>query len=351
MNKNGDHIDSYFRSKRVNVSTLKRLDNPKWIKWKLDNPKAEDEEKRHFRIGGAIDTLLTSPERFNDEYVVLYQNRPTGKMGIFIDNLPLDLVEDSPLEAFQGAYDAAEYRVKLPVIVQSLWQNERYRDYYLSRKQALTRQILTLDELDEVEHVKSYLLNNPFTRKYFLNTDPQVEICFQVAVYFELEGLDCKALLDGVLVNHREKFLQPFDLKTIGTDIRKFPNAYLNYGYYLQATMYDKALQSLDSPEDYSIAGLPARSLEYEIRPMKFVVSEKKKYHSNPARSFDCTSEDIEAGWLGGDYKETYYVGLQKLLADFKWHKTKDYWEIPRDLYENEGGVILDMLNPRDDSK
>jgi hypothetical protein len=330
-----DKVSSYFASRKLNASTLKQLDNPKWIKWKLDNPDAADEEKRHFRIGGAIDCILTDPDRFKDEFVVLYSNRPSGKMGTFIDLLPLHLTEDSEIEEYKEAYNEVGYKVSLSAIIKSLWEKENYKNYYLSRKQSEGRSILTLDEWEEVQHCKEYLFNNPFTREYFLNFKADVEIQYQVPLYFEYMGESCKALLDGVVINHTKKTIQPFDLKTIGLSIKGFPRSYLTYGYYIQAAFYDAALRRCKS-ELSATANLD----EYEILPMKFVVTEKKKTHSNPARIFPCTEDHIRSGYEGGWVDGKYYKGIDQLLDDYKWHRDNDLWDMSRSLYDNQGEAL-----------
>lgn len=82
-------IKKYFASKAVNNSLLKRVEDPAWIKFWEENTQVEDEDVKHFRIGGAVDCLLTDKENFKSQYFIFNVNRPTGLMLKFIDNLPL----------------------------------------------------------------------------------------------------------------------------------------------------------------------------------------------------------------------------------------------------------------------
>ena len=43
-----DKIKEYFASKRISNSLLGALSNPRWVKMKMDNPDAEDEDKKTF---------------------------------------------------------------------------------------------------------------------------------------------------------------------------------------------------------------------------------------------------------------------------------------------------------------
>lgn len=343
-----DRIKQYFESKRLNASTLKNLDNPKWIKYKLDNPDAEEIEKRHFRIGAALDCLMTDPGSFNDEFVVLYQNRPSGKMGVFIDSLPLDLVEDSDKELYREAYEVAAYRTRLETIIDSLWKNDRYKDYYLSRKMSGNKSILTSDEMEEINNCKQCLFENPHTRKLWMNTEPHIKVLFQEPIYFSYKGVECKGMLDIIKIDFEEKIIQPIDLKTMARSLHSFPSSYLIFGYYLQAAMYDAALRSKEYAEIFKEKwGLDIE--EFEIAPMQFVVAEKKG--SNPSRFFSCTRNDIRCGYEGGISKMgKQYKGIVELIETYQWHLDNNYWALPKDLVAT-GSVDLDVfINDQDNT-
>lgn len=112
-----NRVQDYFKSRRVSNSLLGLLSNPKWIRHKLNNPDTEDEETKYFRIGSALDCLLTSPELWDDEFEVVDANRPYGLMAKFIDNLPSGLTPDSPEEDYQEAYDKSGYKMKLSRVI------------------------------------------------------------------------------------------------------------------------------------------------------------------------------------------------------------------------------------------
>lgn len=371
-----NRVTDYFSNPRLNCSSLKLIGkNPKWFRYREENPDAEDDEKRHNRIGSAIDCILTTPEQFNEEFAVSYKERPGGNMGIFIDALPLCLDDESDVEEYREAYDKAGYKLSIETVIKQLWALEKYRDYYLSRKNAKGKTIVSYDEYEEVLHCKEYLLGNPYTRRYFLNTNKNEKLYHQVPIYFDImlkdlvtsdsdfysEDMECKALLDGILINHEEKYLQPFDLKTTGRSVLGFRNAYVYFGYYLQAAFYDLAVRKslyknsegklvaawfgvLDQLQDYDLT-------TYEIRPMQFVVSEKKTSMSNPARIFQCSESDILAGVLGGEYNGEYYPGFVELIEAYLYHKNTNYWDMPKKLLDNEGVVNLDIFKNHDSWK
>ena len=85
-----NELKEYISAKALSNSTLGLMLNPRWVKMKLENPEIEDNDTTYFRTGSALDCLLTSPERWDDDFKVIDVNRPWGLMGKFIDNLPPD---------------------------------------------------------------------------------------------------------------------------------------------------------------------------------------------------------------------------------------------------------------------
>lgn len=69
-------------------------------------------------------------------------------------------------------------------------------------------------------------MSNPFTREYFINDYSHIELIHQFPIYFKLEDMDCKALLDGVKIDHENKTVTPFDLKTTSKNSWDFPIAF-----------------------------------------------------------------------------------------------------------------------------
>jgi hypothetical protein len=342
--------DKYFDHPALNVSSLKQLYNPKWIKYQRDNPDAETGDKRHFRIGGALDAILTQPEVFLRDYAVAPAKKPGGMMGVFIDALPLDLDKDSPEDEYLEAYAKSGYKTPISKIIEKLWSNPEQIEYYNALKRAKGKTIISYDEYEEVNHAKEYLLNNPYTRPYFQDPRSHIIIKTQVGIVFKHseDDVQCKALLDGIIIDTENKTIQPYDLKTIGVSITSFPFSFLKYGYYLQAAHYYNAVKYMleNHSEDLRLAwDLPESPKDYELKFMEFVVSEKKLTQSNPARIFCTTENDYKLGLNGGKVGRRYYPGINELISQWKWHEENNNWDYPKELIENNGKFILDIQN------
>lgn len=75
---------------------------------------------KYFRIGAALDTILTAPETFDQQFRIIDANRPWGLMAKFIENLPKGLTKESPKSEYQQAYEEAGYKMHIDRVVDSL---------------------------------------------------------------------------------------------------------------------------------------------------------------------------------------------------------------------------------------
>jgi len=305
----------------------------------MDNPDMENEETKFFRIGSALDCLLTSPERWEEDFIVVDAIRPYGFMGKFIDNLPSNLTMDSPVEMYQEAYDKAGYKMNIYKVIEKFWSTQDILDYYLATRQTENKTVISKDEYESVTKALELINANEFVYKYFKKTSNWHEIIKQVPIYFRYLDEDCKALLDGILIDHENKTIQPYDLKTIGKSVYDFPISYLQFGYYRQCAFYEIALLSENSPVKQFLDD------GYQLLDFVFIVVETKISSSHPAIVFRTSKQDRLCGVYGGKAGRKYYKGINELISDYKYHKVNDYWDLPKSLYESSGEIKLDVFN------
>ena len=330
---------NYYKIKRLSNSFLSLIQNPVLFKMKLDGQEPPFENKDFFRIGSAIDCKLTSPETFEAEFQIINANKPYGLLGKFIDALPLNLGPSSPIELYQGAHALAEYKISVDRVVRSLWTNPEAQKYYQAlHSTAEGKTILTLEDYEVVEQCVNSILGNPYTVDYFVPKQDE-ELLFQVPVLFEYRGLEFKALLDGVRINHAEKTITPFDLKSTGFSVFNFGNSFINFGYHRQAALYYYAIQSTDSPVRHLL------DEGYKQMPFRFVVTETRKNTTAPALVWEVASEDLVAGFSGGVANGRPVKGIDQLIDDYNWHVANDLWEFPREVYEKEGVFNLNVFD------
>lgn len=329
------------------------MDNPSLVKAMLDKDLIDDEDRAHFRIGSAVDTLLTNTSEFNKLFYINGLGRPSGLTGIFLDSISLDLHEDSPLEAYSEAYMKAGFNMPIDRVVKSLWTNEKYRDYFMARKQSLDKTILSNQEYEIVLSSQMSILNNAFARDYFFPMSSYLEVFTQVPLYFTYRGLPLKGLMDGMLVNHKEKTITPYDLKTTGRSVLEFPSTFISFKYYGQASLYFQGLKQLiqegnfypSDDFDYQL-----KIKDYHVNNFLFIVSEKAPIQRSPVSwIFRCTDQDLEAGLRGGTYNGRPIKGIDQMIDEFLWHRENNYWSLPKTALDNQGIINLDALQTLND--
>lgn len=339
MNK----IEEYFKSKKVSNSLLGAYLNPKYI-WLRQQGLVEDEDKIFFRIGGAVDCLLTNPSEWENLYFISTAVKPTGLLGKFVDALPQGITQFSAVEEYEPAYKIAGYKANLNLVIKWFWEAKEAVQYYEDRFSNVDNKILlSADEFAIVENCVRLIRENPFTRDIFAEAKEGEEKLFQEPIYFTLEGEECKALPDVVVIDHNARTIQPYDLKTTGKSVHQFPISFVQFGYYRQAAFYTLALseyikeRSLWDKRDLN---------NYTMLPFKFVVVETKLNTFNPAIIYTTTPNDIEVGLYGGKLKENScpVKGIYHLLECYKWHKENDEWILPMEIYKSNGEVTLDAF-------
>ena len=326
----------YYKIKRVSNSLLSLYSNPRLLKMKMDNPDSEDEDKRHFRVGSALDCMLTGGD-FAKEFVIADIIRPYGFMSKFVESLPDNLTLQSDFTAYVEAYQKAGYKMPIERVISNFWANEEAVKYYRTlAAMASDKRILSKDEAEVVYKAYELISANEFIKPFFIDSgDPDVEIQRQVVVLFEHKDVECKGMLDVVYINHKTKTIQPIDLKTIGkSSVWEFPEgSYIQYGYYRQAAFYDLGIRLSGIYKDLLDKG-------YKLEKFLFCVVEVKPNSQHPCVGFRVN--DIEKGLTGfKDVYGKYHPGIDELLEAYKWHNATNKWDLPYGLYKSNGIVDI----------
>ena len=130
-------------------------------------------------------------------------------MAKFIDNLPPNLSEDSPSMLYGGAYQKAGYKIPVDRVIENLWSKTELKDYYENVINVdKNKRVLSKDEYELVKNLEKSLMSNRFTAK-FVVPDPDKEVYMQFPIYFDYMGIQGKALLDGLIIDHEAKTIQP----------------------------------------------------------------------------------------------------------------------------------------------
>jgi hypothetical protein len=354
-------IDAYFASPAVNQSTLKALEGgfegykAAQAKWEKES---EGPEKEHFIIGGGVDLILTGdPKEFDKKYYCSdLEKKPSDVEVAMIqqvfDELESNNIEiDLPLSGYSdmlaiAAVDQEWYGGK-PGEKRLGTLMEKGAEYFEDLKKAIGKTVITATIKNKIDAIVMSLSTNDKTKKYFdretQSMIPYMDFYYQLPIYFTYEGVECKALLDLVVVTHNDKGevikVEGIDLKTMAFSTLQFASAMRQRRYDLQAAWYKRALKACfgDKPV-YSRFKFIVESTTFVGQPLVFEITEETENHGEfgePAGTFKAI--DSERVFIQNEVK-----GYSQLMQDYIYYEDRD-WLQDRILNENPGIIQLDF--------
>lgn len=342
-------MKDYYEIRRLSNSMLALLSTPKVLKEWLDGKDAPKRNASFFNIGSAVDCLLTTPELWEEEFVVADIQKPGGYMADFVDNLPEGITKLSPKEDYRHAYEMSGYSIPIDRVIKIYHSKKDAKEYYHFKCGAEGKTVLTEDEYQLVLEKVAKLRESTFTKRFFAPKEHE-QLLNQVPLLFEYKGFECKGLMDGILIDHESGIIKPYDVKTTGRPVFKFPDSFVKYGYFRQAAFYTLGMKLLpefadENPDAQDL--IKSVSNNYKMDLFRFVVADTIKDSPHPAVCFTTSEHDLKCGLKGGVLKKTRsrVKGINNLLDDLRWHQDNDLWEYPREIYEQGGEEFITIFD------
>jgi hypothetical protein len=204
-------------------------------------------------------------------------------------------------------------------------------EYFNDICKADGKRVISADTYNTIKNIANSLKTHPRTSKYF-DKESQAEFetmdfYYQLPIYFLYNGVECKALLDLVVVikdiNGDIVSVEPIDLKTMYGNTFDFPDNIKTHRYDIQAAWYTEAIYAhffLD------------RDNEEIVSPFKFIV-ESTSRQGKPL-IFEMTKTFLYEAKVGKQVSANYYVpGMDDIIEMFNYH-TENGWEYERAIKE-----------------
>lgn len=338
-------MKEYFEHSSVSQSQLKSLlIHPRAFKEEKET-KLYFEEKVYFTIGSAVDFKLTEDESTftNFYHISNVLVKPSDTIKSIIHQVFDALKEQFTVEEI-GLISDVTYRLLILQACEShnyqnRWNSDtkiskicEFYEYWEDLKASEGKILLSQEEDLLISTIVMSLKTNKATSVYF-NAE---EVHYQVPIYFEYDGVPCKALLDMVIFDRENKTIQPIDIKTTGEYTINFPKALKRMRYDIQAAFYTEALRWLYP--------------EYEILPFKFIVESTK----DPGQPlvFIC---DKELLWIGKNGRKKIFLQGDTIEEKSFIDTRTIYYEIIAPIkgfvqllelykYYNENGYEMDKI-------
>ena len=373
-----EQIQKYREHPGMNQSTLKN------VQYGLASfLKKQDEEGpvASFERGSAVDTILTGNEGdFKDLYYIsALEKKPSDKemeiVNLVFDNLS-GMEEDSLIQfsldnsMLKGVVQRSIEQIgwqpnwKIETRVEKITGSSLCQEYFEDLKKSIGKTVLSQTQVEQIDAVVDSLRKSETTKKFFdrkalLEAEDMI-ILYQVPIYFKIDGIECKALPDIVIlfldnvefenedgtkvVQKTLKAVQVLDLKTIGKDNLEFFDSVISYRYEIQAAWYVEAIQRVDKKfwDDLGVI-FPKEAIK--ILPFVFIV-ESVTTPGRPLLYF--VDETLLLQGKEGT-QDIYYQdrlvkkgkrGFLSLMAELKYYQDNEFTE-DIILQGKEGNLII----------
>lgn len=334
-------INDYISSPALNQSKLKLLIVGADAFKEVKEPDLFFEEKEHFVIGKAVDDFITmGEEHFNQSYYISSNSKPSALIMSIVQQVFQSRSNDDWFEQdLDPAIDAHSYQPNWKPETRIKKVSEEGEQYWSELVQSEGKQVLSVEQDMKVKQITTQLLTHSNTRNLFISED-KIDIYYQLPIYFELEGISCKALLDMVVIDHNAEDIFIYDIKTIGDYTKNFDKQCLKRRYDIQASWYMEAvMQWMDSKFPNYFLNPPAfivASTTKDCSPLQYVVDidflNVGKRGMSLIYEYELANENR--------IKSNKIKGWQELLSDYKWYNEFG-WEEDKEVVESGGTFII----------
>lgn len=319
------------------------MDRKKYHKKYILNQVVEDEESKAATTGRLVETLLMEPHLFDEKFhISTCMSTPTAMMLDFVEALYKYTVEATTEDGMvtrsfedmcKDAYADAGFKITLDAVLKKFIGSEAeiyYKEIREVRSKKLT--VVTTKEIENAEKIVLELRTNPTTAEIVnLVDDAQYSVYNQLQVEgYEVFGHMFKSMMDKLIVDHKAKTVQVYDLKCTWSVENFYSEYYLYRRAYIQGFLYHKAAETWASEMGYG---------DYEILLPRFIVCDSTNY-MNPL-VYTMTQDSMDNALNGFEHNGRQYPGVAQLIDDLKWTLDNDVWNISRENHINNGIVNL----------
>lgn len=265
----------YRADPALSYSTLRKYEETGFNN--LDNL-FEKIETPSLTFGSAVDCIITGcREEFEERFMVAeYPSVPDSVMKVVKDvfrefsatHSSLDSIPDSEIihRATSLGYQPnwkPETRAKVI--------KEKGEDYYNLLFVAGDRTILDTKTYQDVCNAARALKTSEATKFYFEDNNPfdlSIERYYQLKFKGKFEDIVYRNMADLIIVNYKEKWILPVDLKTSSHTEWDFYKSFIDWKYQIQARLYWRIIrQNLDKDDYFK---------DFKLLDYKFIVVNRR---------------------------------------------------------------------------
>lgn len=334
----------YRKLSNISYSDIKQFltDRKMFYRKKILGEEVAEKQTLAKTIGDLVHCKLLEPQNW-DKLFTVATVQVSGQMGTLAENLyarTLKYLDPDTKESIIGFNELMEmaiqdtrynnkgeevaFKKKTFEWIVEQFSGSSAETYYQEMRNNYGKTVIMPYNDEQADHIVKEALENTWVNRWLID-QPGEESHNELPVTYEHAGVEVKNLIDRMIINHDEKWVQPADVKSLW-DNENFQKNYLHLYYYIQGGLYDKG----------AIAWAKQQKLEgYDIKPMKFVCVDSQGHMKSLLYSM--TRQDIEMADKGFSINGRKYPGIYEAIADIKWGIDTGIWNCSREAYENNG--------------
>lgn len=229
-------------------------------------------------FGSAVDSIITGgQEEFDERFMVAE-----------FPSIPDSIVKiiKSLYKQYAGTYrsllnipdnsiiretEAQNYQMNWKPETRAKVIKEKGTDYYNLLFVAGDRCIIDTQTYQDVCNAVRVLKESSSTKLYFADDnpfEPDIERLYQLKFKGEFDGITYRNMADLIIVNHKEKWVKPVDLKTSSHTEWDFYKSFVDWRYDIQARLYWAIIrQNMDKDEYFK---------DFKLLDYDFIVVNKR---------------------------------------------------------------------------
>lgn len=332
-------------------------DRRKYYKKYILKEAVKEDESDSLIFGNLVDCLQFTPDEYDGRYALSISQMPTGQYNKLVTELMKITVhslnsagevtrdiEDMLEEAYNNVkYDRngtiVDFKRDSFEVAKSKFLGSELETHYRQLRECYGKNVIELGTLENAQNLVRELRTNFVTSEIIMMESSTKKTVFnQFIVVGEMDGnitktigYPLKGMIDKLVIDHGEKRIYIYDLKTCWDNENEFLYNYFKYKYYIQMAIYFYLVVEWKK-KDRKIS-------DYAVHYPYFIVGETANY-KNPL-IYPTDHANFEQGMKGFIRKGKYYPGVIKAIQDIVWHKETGIWNISRDNYKNNGIVKI----------
>ena len=273
------------------------------------------------RFGSLVDCILTAPEEFDDRFYVADIDRFSDTFRamtetIYNNHPDLESISETPnlLEYIGDWQPRWGEKAKIDAVVKGC------SDYYTVLKYSTGKIVIPPQEFSEARQCVMTLKTHPFSYQIFECNEDE-EIFYQLKFKHTTGQINIRIMTDIIKVNHKDKWIQVYDLKTSGKNEEQFEESFNSWNYWIQSGMYLRVVEKNIHKDEYF--------KDFNVLPFKFIVINKN--------NLTPLIWEANSDYIYEEIFKKYNTSWKRLLLDANWHLQNGKFDYSRKSYENNG--------------